>query len=174
MNRAIIAKNTKLAVGHISIMKMERTELLKRISWLVGIGASILTFLMAMLNFIMEWKSASVNREGASLSFGSGSYRDMAIRYLGISLFFLLSIIASQIVNKAWSKLIGFFFLLMAVIQCKILISSKPDQIPGWITDFPSKIRLIWEIDCLFLSLAAILIALQIFLINGTRLQHSE
>jgi hypothetical protein len=153
---------------------MKKSKRVNQIFRWVGIISTLFAFFLAVLNFGMGLDTAMSNIDGSSLSLSSHPYQDMAIRYLIISIFFLLSIVSFQIFNKPWLKLMGFFLLFIVIIQCKVLISLKPNEAAEWITDFESRFRLIWQIDFLLLFMAAVLIVLQIYLIKINRFAYKD
>ncbi len=142
---------------------MNAHKRLNRMVFLIGIVSAISALFFSGLNFGLE-------RDSIFFPIGSNPYREMAIRYFVISIFFILSTVFFQVRNKLFPQIAGLILLIFVMLQCRILIASKPDEVPDWIADYLSWLRLVWQTDFFLFVAAIVLVVLQVYLI---KLNHS-
>ncbi|MBA2749734.1 MAG: hypothetical protein H0U45_13605 [Tatlockia sp.] len=97
---------------------------------------------------------------------GPNIFQDMAGRYFLISIFLLLLIALLQMRNNIFIKISGLIPLAFIILQCRVLIKSKPTKLPDWVTEYSNWLEIILYIDFYFLALGVVLLILQLYLIR--------
>ena len=82
-----------------------------------------------------------------------------------ISVFFLLFIVFTQARDNIFFKVVGLILLVFVMLQCRILIFTRPNKLPDWATEYSSGLEVLLYIGFFFLALSVILLILQLYLI---------
>lgn len=97
---------------------------------------------------------------------GTNEFQYMAFSYLFISVFLVLFIAFLQMRDKVFLKVTALVPLAFMTLQCRILIMSKPDSLPDWVTEYSSWLEIILYMDFCFLALSFVLLILDLYLIR--------
>lgn len=133
-------------------------------------------FLLAVANFLLVLFFSALNvglavgenaleiansKSNILLSGKASNFEDSALRYLLISLLILINLVLLRPKNKLIPKVIGLVSLFLIILQYRILILSKPANLPAWMTEYSGWLSLTWYADFFFLALALSLAFLQ-------------
>lgn len=148
-----------------------KTQQTKTLRWLEIVTitwaaiAALLALLFSALTYGLGAAWHLAFRENKFLPSGANYFRDMALRFLVIAAFFLIVVLILRVVKLNFVRKLALASLILALHQSRVLISTSSSELPGWVSDYSSTLRLLPYAGFYFLASATAILILEIVLI---------
>ncbi len=144
---------------------MEITSRLKKTALSLGVVGFISAILLSFLLFGLGILSESTYENNLFFPRGYNPIRDLATRFLLISVTFFVFIVFLRTGDKIFLKGVALIPLALTLLQSRILIIREPEGAPIWIMEYSTWSYIVFSIGYCYLLLTVCLVILQLYLI---------
>ena len=135
---------------------------LKQIAFPLGMMGLVTAILFSSLTFGLGAGWYVAYKDNKFFPLGMNRFQDDAFTFFFVSLFFLLFVVILRMSNKLLLNVAALLPLLFIIHQSRLLILSRADGLPSWVTEYSSSLSMILYGGVLFLVIAIILLILQL------------
>lgn len=144
---------------------MDIINRLKQIAFSLGLVGFISTLLLFGMIFSLGITWEITYENNLILPEGYNPLRDLSIRFLFISVLYLIFIAFLRMRDRIFLQATAIIPLAFTIPPCMFLIIFKPEGAPIWIMEYSSWDGVVLSLGYVFLILTVVLVSLQLYLI---------